>query len=109
MNIRKNLIVAALWPPLVLACAYVLLRYWWAVFQNPGKALDMAYMLDESANVGMNGKVNTSISARAGRARSRGRWWGCALCRILDAVQANHCARAVRSESAEASKTLGLS
>lgn len=94
----KALWLALLWPLLVLACAYALLRYWWAVVQNPAKALDIAYLIDEAANVALNGQVNTSISARAGRAMYRGRVWGCALCWVLDRIQTDHCARAVADE-----------
>lgn len=91
----NRIVLVLLWPLLVLACLYALLRYWWAVVQNPRKALRIAYMFDEAANVAVNGYVNTTISARAGRARLRGRAWGCVLCGLLDRVSPAHCDRAV--------------
>lgn len=84
-----------LYPLLVLGLAYVALRYLFAVAMAPAKALRIAYMIDEAANVALNGHVNTTISARAARARWRGQRWGCVLCKALDAILPGHCARAL--------------
>lgn len=96
---KKRLVLALIWPLLVLACGYVLLRYWLALAQNEQKAFDIAYALDEAANVGLNGAVNTTISARAGRASIRGRKWGCWLCDVLDWLQPGHCANAMKDRA----------
>jgi hypothetical protein len=39
-----------------------------------------------------------TISARAGKARRRGRRWGCVLCWMLDLIDTNHCAGAVQND-----------
>lgn len=95
----RGILLALLWPLLVLACAYTLLRYWWAVVQNPRKALDIAEAIDVAANVSLNGQPETTISGRAGRARMRGRTWGCLLCWLLDRIDSGHCDRSVYDEA----------
>lgn len=96
----RGLLLAMLWPLLVPACVYSLLRYWWAVVQNPTKALDIAEAIDVAANVSLNGQPATTISGRAGRARARGRRWGCLLCWVLDRTDAGHCKTAMYEEAA---------
>ena len=54
--------------------------------------------LDIAVNRLFNGRVET-ISSRAGRARASGRVWGCVLCKILDDIQPNHCANAMKKPS----------
>lgn len=78
-------------PLLAFGLAWSLWRYACSVAFNTDKAWNIAKMIDETANVGANGKVNTTISARAARARNAGRRWGCILCRVLDWVQKDHC------------------
>ena len=84
-----------LYPLLVVGLAYVALRYLFAVATAPAKALRIAYMIDEAANVALNGQVNTTISARAARAWIRGNRWGCVLCTVLDAISPGHCLQAL--------------
>lgn len=91
---KPHIVAALLWPLLVLGCLYLLIRYWWAVVQNPPKALDMAEAVDVAANVALNGQPYTTISARAARACDRGARWGKALCTVLDAIDPNHCQNA---------------
>lgn len=87
----KRLLMLCLIPLLAFGMAWSLWRYAWYVAFNTDKAWAIAKMIDETANVGANGKVNTTISARAARARNAGRRWGCILCRVLDWVQKDHC------------------
>ena len=52
--------------------------------------------LDIGANViFLFGSYNETISERSARARNKGKVWGCVLCRILDAIQKNHCNNAL--------------
>jgi len=93
----KRVALILLLPLLILGCAWSMWRYLWSVATNPDKAWNIALMIDQTANVSANGKVDTTISARAARARNAGRRWGCVLCRILDAVQAHHCDDSLKS------------
>ncbi len=53
-------------------------------------------LLDVIANHEIfRGKLET-ISSRAGRARAKGKTWGCVLCQWLDNVDPGHCDRAVK-------------
>ena len=95
----KRLALTLLLPLLAFGCVWSLWRYVWSIAFNPAKAWNVAKMIDETANVGANGKVDTTISARAARARNKGKAYGCILCRILDAVQAHHCDDSLKSRS----------
>lgn len=92
----RRLKLLLLWPLLLIGAIYFLLRYPFAVFLAPDKALRMATAMDEAANVAVNGYGDTTISARAARARNRGKRWGCVLCRLLDSVDADHCGKMLR-------------
>lgn len=81
----------ALVPLLLLAVPVTVWRYMSSIVTNPTKAWHIALMVDELSNVDANGEVNQTISTRAALARKAGRRWGCVLCRLLDAVAANHC------------------
>lgn len=94
------LIIPLLW----LGALFVTLRYLTCIFTNPDKAWSIADMLDQTINVGANGQVDTTISARAGRAAAKRRVWGCLLCRVLDRIQPDHCADAVAAEAARVPK-----
>ena len=92
-HVWDRLALLALWPLLLLGMAYTVLRYPFAALLSPNKALRMATAIDEAANVAINGYGDTTISARAARARNAGRRWGCVLCRLLDMLDKGHCDR----------------
>lgn len=54
--------------------------------------------LDQWANALLGGAPDETISARAGRARARGKRWGRVLCWVLDRLDPGHCEEAVESE-----------
>lgn len=85
----------ALYPLLVVGLVYTALRYLAAIIGNPDKALHIALMIDETANVDANGRVNETISARAANARNAHKHWGRILCRILGWIQPGHCDKAL--------------
>jgi hypothetical protein len=87
----KRLALIALFFVLVPGCVYALLRFLTCIVFNTDKAWNIALMIDQTANVGANGQVDTTISARAARARNAGKGWGCVLCRVLNVFQKNHC------------------
>lgn len=46
----------------------------------------------------MAGDPDETISSRAGKARAKGRIWGCVLCKLLDALDKDHCRKAVEPD-----------
>ena len=46
---------------------------------------------DEWVNVLIGGDLDDTISARCARARDKGIWVGCIICKFLDLFQKNHC------------------
>lgn len=88
---KQRLALLALLPLCWLSAWAGGLRMLWATFSNPAHAWDVAKGFDLLGNVATNGKLGELISTRAARARNDGRRWGCVLCRLLDAVDPNHC------------------
>lgn len=92
----SRIALLALYPLLVLALTYTALRYLAAVAANPRKALNIALLIDQTANVDANGRVDQSISLRAATAMRAGRRWGCLLCWLLDRIDPRHCETVTR-------------
>lgn len=57
--------------------------------------------LDQFANAALNGDPDETISSRAAKAARRGRYWGCALCRLLDLFDRGHCEKSVEPDEGE--------
>lgn len=93
----KRLGLILILPILWLGAWFVAIRYLTCIFTNVDKAWNIALMIDETCNVGANGEVQTTISARAGRAQNDHKMWGCILCRILGWIQPHHCDRAMKN------------
>lgn len=91
----KRLILLFICLLFVLAAIPAALRMTLAVFQNQDKAWDIANAMDDLLNVLCNGKPRQWVSTRAAQARIEGRRWGCWLCKLLDAIDAGHCDRAL--------------
>lgn len=92
----KHLALVALMPLLLFGCIYSMAVYLWFAFADTDKAWTIAYQIDELGNVSANGEENTTISARAARARNAGRPWGCVLCKLLNWFQKDHCDKALQ-------------
>lgn len=95
---RDRVVLLLLYPLVLLALAVAAVRYPLAIVTAPHKSWDLAREADEAANVAINGKPGTTISARAGRAMLAGRPWGCVLCGVLDWLSPRHCEREVVKE-----------
>lgn len=54
-----------------------------------------------AALVGAPGSEDETISSLAGKARRRGRRWGCLLCWLLDKVDPGHCDRNIEPDEGE--------
>ena len=94
--IVRRLGLVALYPLIVAGLCYTAARYLVCIVGNPDKGWSIARMVDESANVDANGRVNETISARAAKARNAHKHWGCILCRVLGWIQPGHCDKALR-------------
>jgi hypothetical protein len=84
-------------PFLLLAMLVGSLRYLWCILVASDHGINIAKGVDELANASLNGHPNETISSRAGRARRKGRIWGCVLCGLLDRIDPNHCEDALDS------------
>lgn len=50
---------------------------------------------DAALNAALGGRWNEWLSTRCARAAKAGKWWGRWSCRLLDAADPGHCARAL--------------
>jgi hypothetical protein len=80
-----------IWAGCVLAALLGLAWMLPALIVNSPRFWDVALGFDCTASALFGGDGKTTISKRAGLARRAGKRWGCVLCKLLDAIQANHC------------------
>lgn len=90
--------LVALLPVLAIAPVLAVVRYCWCIVSNPARAWRIAVGFDQLANVAANGDEDETISSRAAKARNAGRRWGCVLCRILDALDPDHCDKSIEAD-----------
>lgn len=88
-------------PALAIVPVLAVVRYCWAVFYSPQRAWRIAVGFDQLANVAANGDEDETISSRAAKARNAGRQWGCVLCRILDALDPEHCNKSIEADEGD--------
>jgi hypothetical protein len=78
-----------------LACqfAHVVASLWMvlAAIGGRNRCRQIALGYDHLGNAVTGGQPGELISARANRARTEGRRWGCVLCKLLDKVDPGHC------------------
>lgn len=94
----KRIALLALFPLLAFGLVYATLRYLMCAVGNTDKAWNIAFMIDQTCNVGANGPVDETISARAAKAAGRHETWGCLLCWLLDKIQPQHCEHALENQ-----------
>lgn len=75
----------------VAASVWMLVAIAWQPRSRRAWLIAVAY--DQLANAATGGDVDETISSRAHRARAQGKRWGCWLCRLLDRIDPEHCAR----------------
>lgn len=90
-GIKTRLILLALILLFLVADVIWWARYLWSVMFSTCRAWKLALSKDQNANAAFNGSEDETISSRAARARDNGRRWGCILCKLLDAIDSNHC------------------
>ena len=77
------------------------------IFHNPNCSTSkhaVAVANDQALNaalVGVAGSEDETVSSRAGKAASKGKRWGCILCRLLDKIDPGHCARNIERDEGE--------
>lgn len=75
-----------------LAAALGLVWMFCAVLANSARGHRLAVSFDQLANTTFGGHEDETISSRAGKARLKGKRWGCVLCKWLDWFDPDHCA-----------------
>lgn len=53
---------------------------------------------DQGLNVLTCGDSLETLSSRAGKSQREGKRWACILCRALDFIQKDHCARSINPD-----------
>ncbi|WP_042886341.1 hypothetical protein [Cupriavidus necator] len=53
---------------------------------------------DQLVNTIAGGSPDETISSRAGKAMQQGRRWGCILCRFLNWIDRDHCAKSIEPD-----------
>ena len=84
-----------LWPVCLAASLLGAVAMLFCIVASPARAWVLAVSHDQLANAALGGDPDETVSSRAGRARSRGRWWGCILCSVLDRLDRDHCSRSI--------------
>lgn len=64
-----------------------------AILAGSARAWRLAIAFDQLANAATGGNEDETISSRANRAKAEGQRWGCVLCRLLDRIEKDHCAK----------------
>jgi hypothetical protein len=66
-----------------------------AAMQDPHgrRALSLAEAFDQIANAAVGGDPDMTLSAHAGREVQTGKRWACWICRLLDQLDPDHCAK----------------
>jgi len=57
--------------------------------------VNLLILIDEAANTLTGGDPGETISSRAGKAMTKGKAWGCILCKFLDLFQKDHCLKSL--------------
>ena len=94
----KRLYLVLLFPLLVFALAWWIIKYVWCIIVNPSEAFRLALSVDQTANAAFNGNEDESISSRAGRHSQQDddrECWAVWLCWLLDKVDNNHCNKSI--------------
>ena len=60
--------------------------------------LNVLVGLDQFTNALIGGDPQETISSRAGKGQKEGKRWACLLCRFLDYLQKDHCARSIEPD-----------
>ncbi len=87
----KRLFLLLVLPVLVFGLLVALGQYLLFIATNPDKGFAIARDIDVTTSTALNGKGETTISARTARARNAGKTWGCVMCKFYALFQPDHC------------------
>lgn len=91
----------ALWMLCQLANVVAALWMLGALLVGSPRAWRLAVSYDQLANTAFGGDEDETISSRAFKAATRGRRWGCVLCKLLDKIQPDHCRRSLEPDEGD--------
>jgi len=91
MKITARLALVAIWFLCLLAAIVSSLWMLCAALVGSTRAWNLAVAFDRLSNTATGGNDRETISSRAYRASLAGQQWGCVLCKLLNAVQKDHC------------------
>lgn len=94
----QRLLLALLWLLCLAASLLAAVRMLWAIITSPPRAWRLAVAHDQLFNAAANGDEDETVSSRAAKARRSGRRWGCVLCRLLDALDPDHCENNIEAD-----------
>ena len=57
--------------------------------------------VDQFVNTVFAGNPDESISSRAAKAERAGKKWGCVLCKLLDKIDKDHCAKNIELDEGD--------
>ena len=95
---RQRLILLGLWVLCIGVCLIALAWMLAAIVAGSARAWVLAVAHDQLGNAATGGSEDETVSSRAHRARLAGRRWGCVLCRMLDALDPDHCRKSYEDE-----------
>lgn len=87
----------ALWLAALVASIVSLALGFIYVFTSGRRFWRVVVAHDQALNAANGGSEDETISSRAGRAAARGDRWGCVLCKVLDAIEKDHCKNSIGS------------
>jgi hypothetical protein len=93
-SLTKRLALAALFPLLLLAVVWWVIKYVLATVFSPNSAWTLAVSADQLANTAFNGNPDETISSRAYRHSQDNidrECWAVWLCKLLNKVEKDHC------------------
>lgn len=94
----RRLLTLLLWLPAALAALLALLMAAVQALAGSGRALRVIVAADQMLNAALGGSEDETISSRAGKGAAAGVWRYCLLCRLLDVLDRDHCARSVEED-----------
>lgn len=103
--LRYRLQLIAFIPLMLTAFVLAVLHYAWCIVAGRPTGTDIAVAFDRLGNTATNGNTGETVSSRAGRARRKGRAWGCVLCGLIDKIDPGHCERFIEQRYVQPDET----
>lgn len=94
----RRLHLLGLW--LVCQIAALIAAVWMllAAITGSRRAWKLAVSYDQLANTAFGGDEDETLSSRAGKAARKGKRWACILCKLLDALDPDHCENSIEHD-----------